>query len=93
MCNEEFWETNILAISIFENISRKWYMTLIKTCNNLINNMEKINLKTFKKDEVALMHLANVQGGSGAGSATSVLYTYCILSDSDYAWWYGDSDN
>lgn len=55
--------------------------------------MKKINLETFEKNKVALKHLANVQGGSGNGSATSILYTYCIPSDSDNAWWYGDTDN
>lgn len=55
--------------------------------------MKKINLKAFKKDKVVLEHLINVEGGSGGGSATSVFYTYCIPSDSDSAWWCGDTDN
>lgn len=55
--------------------------------------MKKINLEAFKRDEVALNNLSNVQGGSGAGSSTMVFYTYCIPSDSDSAWWYGDTDN
>lgn len=54
--------------------------------------MKKINLKAFKKDEVALKQLVNVQGGSGDGSSTNLLYTFCIPSDSDNAWWYGDTD-
>ena len=40
--------------------------------------MKKFNLEAFKRDEVALKNLANVQGGSGAGSSTMVFYTYCI---------------
>lgn len=55
--------------------------------------MKKINLAAFKKDEVALKNLANVQGGSGEGSATSLFRTFCIPSDSDSSWWYGDTDN
>lgn len=54
--------------------------------------MKKFNLEAFKRDEVALKNLSNVQGGSGAGSST-MFYTYCIPSDSDSAWWYGDTDN
>ena len=47
--------------------------------------MKKFNLEAFKRDEVALKNLSNVQGGSGAGSSTMVFYTYCIPSDSDSA--------
>jgi len=53
---------------------------------------KRINLKAFQKDEVALKQLINVQGGSGDGSSTNFLYTFCIPSDSDNAWWYGDTD-
>lgn len=55
--------------------------------------MEKINLEAFKKDEVALKRLANLQGGSGNGSSTSIFYTFCIPSDSDSSWWCCDTDN
>lgn len=55
--------------------------------------MKKFNLEAFKRDEVALKNLSNVQGGSGAGSSTMVFYTYCIPCDSDSVWRYGDTDN
>jgi len=55
--------------------------------------MKKINLEAFKKDEVNLNHMVNVQGGSGHGSSTSLLCTFCIPTDSDSSWWYGDTDN
>lgn len=55
--------------------------------------MKKINLKAFKKEEVALKHLANVQGGIAKDdSCTHILYTFCHPSDSDGSWWFGDTD-
>ena len=41
--------------------------------------MKKFNLEAFKRDEVALKNLSNVQGGSGAGSSTMVFYMTIAL--------------
>lgn len=54
--------------------------------------MKKINLKAFKKDEAKLKHLTNVQGGSGYGSSTNILYTFCIQGDADNSWLSVDRD-
>lgn len=79
------------AVQFFEMVNIRMTENELLTVKKKI--MKKINLKAFKKDEVALKHLANVLGGrSKDESCTQILYTFCHPSDSDGSWWYGDTD-